>query len=102
MKRLLTLSTLAFLLLSISLSHLAFGRPSRGGGIPRINVCHVMTSRTLSNGNTVVIGQILRIPLAAVPAHLGHGDKLAPGAAPGSCCAFCVTEDGRSCPVNFD
>ena len=97
MKRLVTLAATVLVLLGISLSHMVLAAPP-----PRVLVCHVITSRTLNNGNTVVIGQVISVPAPAVPAHLGHGDQLSPGTAAGDCCAFCLTEEGDSCPVRLD
>lgn len=92
MKRLLGLSAMVLLLVVVAMSHRAMAISP-----PTVTLCHLVTSKTLPNGNTQVVGHIIQVPVTAVPAHLAHGDQLAPTARRGACCAFCIKQNGTRC-----
>ena len=72
MKRLLMLSTVAAMLVSIPASHLLWSAPPAGR---KTTLCHV--SRDEGSAHVIRVGN------PAVPAHLRHGD--------------CILEEGQEC-----
>lgn len=100
MRRFVGLLAVCAVVLGISLSHHASAQSTPPSGV---TVCHITTSRTLANGNTVSLGSIVQVPLPALFGHLSHGDVVLIGGPTEGCCGFCVPANGvGTCPVNLD
>jgi hypothetical protein len=98
MKRLFATVAVLSALLAIPVSHFAL---ADGGGTNEVTVCHVTRSISNHGGRTVSFGHYISISQNALPDHLAHGDLVMDESRRG-CCAFCVTQEGESCPVVID
>ncbi len=100
MRRLLGLSLLVCAVISVYMTS-----QTEAGPPIKVQLCHVWSNRELANGIVQVRADVHSFPLAAVPAHLAHGDisvELATGSttpiADGTCCRFSIMPNGDIVP----
>ena len=83
MKRLIPVLAVAATLVALPLSHLALAGNGNGGGKEKVKLCHITgepaqecadTTRPGNPSGKCLVGHVIEVSSAAVPAHCGHGD----------------------------